>query len=148
MSENRDNHCDFWFRYLHYITISLILFGLIMVTMPTLTYRAFSLLIYSEAYTLHKFGPEALAYIKLTHCVIGALIVGWGVLLLLLLNKLFHKHTFLVLSLYTLSLLAWFILDTSMSLILGFWQNAVLNFILLILFAIPLTVIYKKIKDR
>jgi hypothetical protein len=45
------------------------------------------------------------------------------------------------------SALAWFIPDTSYSLISGFWQNAVLNLAFAMLFALPLWMIKKKYLD-
>ena len=36
------------------------------------------------------------------------------------------------------SLLAWFVPDTALSLLSGFWQNAALNLVFAVLFALPL----------
>ena len=42
----------------------------------------------------------------------------------------------------TVSLAAWFVSDTMVSLANGFWQNAVLNAVIAILFAVPLAATY------
>jgi hypothetical protein len=37
----------------------------------------------------------------------------------------------------------WFVLDTALSLVSGFWPNAVLNVVLAVLFAVPLAATYR-----
>ena len=41
------------------------------------------------------------------------------------------------------SLVAWFVPDTTFSLWSGFWQNAVLNLVLGVIFVIPLATTYR-----
>ncbi len=46
------------------------------------------------------------------------------------------------LAIFGVSLVAWFIPDTVFSIISGFWENAVQNFVFAVLFAIPLVALY------
>jgi cytosine/uracil/thiamine/allantoin permease len=47
-----------------------------------------------------------------------------------------------------ISVAAWFIADMAFSLTTGFWQNAVLNVVLAILFAVPLAGIHDACERR
>ncbi|MGA1411228.1 MAG: hypothetical protein ACO37W_15995 [Prochlorotrichaceae cyanobacterium] len=46
-----------------------------------------------------------------------------------------------------ISLGSWFIPDTAYSIVSGYWQNAVLNIVFLSLFAAPLWIISRYIRD-
>lgn len=128
----------FWWRMLVADSVLLVVFGLVLVVFPGITLQAFGLLVYSSATQLSSFGPEAADYIQLVHAVLGAVMVGWGaVLLLLALGPVRHgaKDGWVM---CVVSLCAWFVPDTAYSLLTGFWQNAVLNTVLSGLFAAPL----------
>ena len=89
------------------------------------------------------FDQAAVAYITFITAVLGAVMVGWGTILLFVLFGPFrrrHKEGWRMLA---ASLLAWFIPDTAFSLWSGFWQNAVLNCVMAGLFVIPLAETYK-----
>ena len=105
---------------------------------PHLTQQSFSLLIYADSSVIHGFGIEAQAYIRLVHAVLGAVMVGWAALILFVLLTVFRQNPELGWKLVTYSVLAWFIPDTLYSLVSGFWQNAVLNLVFAVLFALPL----------
>lgn len=59
-------------------------YGLILVVMPTLTLQGFSLMIYDILGHIHTFNYEPTARISLLHAVLGAVMFGWGVLLMYL----------------------------------------------------------------
>ena len=114
------------------------MFGLVLVLFPGLTRQGFSLMIYSDAHRIARFGDEAVDYIELVHAVMGAVMVGWGTALLLILRGPFHRDPDEGARIIAISLTAWFIADTAFSLRSGFWENAVLNVAFAALFAIPL----------
>lgn len=127
-----------WWRILVADSVLLVVFGLVLVIFPGITLQAFGLLVYSSATQLSSFGPEAVVYIQLVHAVLGAVMVGWGtVLLVVALGPVRHgsKDGWFM---FVVSLCAWFIPDTAYSLLTGFWQNAVLNAVFSGLFAAPL----------
>lgn len=64
--------------------------------------------------------------------------VGWGAALVYVTKTLFARGSVTAWNLIALSVTAWFVPDTSYSLLSGFWQNAVLNTVFLVLFAAPL----------
>ncbi len=63
---------------------------------------------------------------------------GWGVALLCILLGPFRRGSREAWLTLVVSLAAWLIPDTTLSLWSGFWQNAVLNVVLAVLFAVPL----------
>lgn len=117
------------------------LFGLILVIMPSFTLQSFSLLVYASTAHLNTFGPEAMAYISLVHAVLGSVMFGWGVALMFLALGPVRRGSKDAWRMFVVSLIAWFIPDTAYSLLSGFWQNAVLNTGFALMFAIPLTVL-------
>ena len=119
-----------------------------MILSPDLIRQFFSLLVFAFANGIEShFGTSAVAYITLVHGVLGAVMFGWGVSLLLVLLGPFQRASregWLILS---VSVAVWFIPDTLFSLWTGFWQNAVLNLVFGLLFAIPLVATYGVFKN-
>ncbi len=72
----------FWRNWLVAVNAFTIIFGLSMVLIPNLFAQIFSLLVYNSKDHISHFGLEAASYIKLAHSVMGAEIVGWGVLMM------------------------------------------------------------------
>ena len=128
----------FWWRCLVLTTAGLMVFGLVLVLMPSVAEQMFSLLVYASASHVQAFGPEAVAYIRLVHAVLGCVLFGWGVLFMYLALGHVRKGSKDAWSAFAVSLLAWFVPDTAYSLLSGFWQNAVLNMGFAVLFAMPL----------
>lgn len=118
-------------------------FGLALVLLPGLAREGFSLLIYADGGRLEAFGAEAVAYISLVHAVLGAVMFGWGIALLLVVRGPFARGEREGWQIIVVSVSAWFVSDTAFSLWSGFWQNAVLNFVFIVLFAVPLAATYR-----
>lgn len=131
------NH-RFWTLWLFVASLGLVLFGMVLVVAPALTRQGFSLLVYADHRAIDAFGPEPARYISLAHAVIGGVMVGWGVALACITRQLFARGEPAAWNLIALSAGAWFIPDTSYSLLSGYWQNAVLNLVFMSLFAVPL----------
>lgn len=117
---------------------SVSLFGLLLVLAPGATRMGFSLLVYGNSSAIDGLGAEAVRYAAMTHAVIGGVMVGWGVALFLITRTWLARGSRTAWQIVTASLLAWFVPDTSYSLLSGYWQNAVLNSAFGLLFAIPL----------
>jgi hypothetical protein len=118
-------------------------FGISMILMPGLIRDLFSLLIYSSSQHITTFGEPAVAYITLVHGILGAVMFGWGVALLFVLCGAFRRGEREGWRTLAISLTAWLVSDTVFSIWSGFWQNAVLNAFLAVLFVIPLAATYK-----
>jgi hypothetical protein len=139
---------SFWIRWLLVVSMGVILFGLVLVAVPAMTRQGFSLLVYSSSTRLDTFGAEQVRYISLAHAVIGGVMAGWGIALLLITRELLAKGSQLGWKLMAISLISWFLPDTTYSLLSGYWQNAILNVVFLTLFAIPLWATRCYIRDE
>jgi len=138
----------FWWRWLIIVSVGVMLFGFSMVVAPSLTKQFFSLLLFSSPEAIGGFGEPAVSYVGLVHGVLGAVMFGWGVMLLLVLLGPFRRGSHEAWLTLSISLAAWFIPDTIFSLWSGYWQNAVFNTALVFLFAIPLAATYRVSNKR
>lgn len=137
---------SFWLSWLIVVSLGMELFGLLLVVAPDLAQKGFALLLYLDADQISRFGAESVAYISLAHAVLCSVMCGWGIALFLIIRSQFQHGTRDGWFIITVSVAAWFIPDTAFSLWSGFWPNAVLNAVLIILFAIPLLATYKSSK--
>ncbi len=112
--------------------------GLGMVLAPDLARQAFGLLLYANARGIAEFDAAALPYISLLHGVLGAVMFGWGTTLLLVIRGSFLRGSRESWNTLAIAVSAWFVPDTALSLWTGFWQNALLNVAIALIFAIPL----------
>ncbi|HEU5097710.1 MAG TPA: hypothetical protein VFU22_01610 [Roseiflexaceae bacterium] len=142
MRANVKERSVFWWRWLVVVTVGVALFGISMVLSPNRIRQLFSLVMFSSPEHISDFGEPAVAYISLTHAVMGAVMFGWAIALLFILFGPFRRDSHEAWLTLTVSLLAWFVPDTVYSLWSGFWQNAVLNSVFVVLFAIPLAATY------
>jgi hypothetical protein len=129
---------NFWINWLLAASAGVVAFGFVLVLAPALTVQGFSLLVYASSSRIDSFGTEQLRYISLVHAVLGGVMVGWGAALLYATKALLAAGSRVGWNIIALSLATWFVPDTAYSLVSGFWQNAVLNSVFLIAFAIPL----------
>ena len=136
----------FWWRWLVVATGAVLFFGLGMVVLPGPTQQLFNFIYLSSPHGNAIFGEAAVDYIKFVSAVLGATIFGWSIALLYVLFGSFRRGQIEGWRTITFSVGAWFIPDTAFSLWSGFWQNAVLNTILLCLFAVPLAATFGKFK--
>lgn len=136
--ENLSRHWRLWRVWLAVVSLGVALFGGTLVLAPGLAQQGFGLLVYGDAGRIPAFGPAATAYIALVHAVLGSVMVGWGLTLLLIVLRFFHPGSHGIWSILVVAILAWFVPDTAFSLHSGFWPNAVLNAVFLVLFAVPL----------
>lgn len=128
----------FWITWLLVVAAGVVAFGLLLVLAPFLARQGFSLLVYGSPDRIDAFGQEAVRYISLAHAVIGGVMVGWGTALFYITKTLLAGGSRIAWNLVALSVAAWFVPDTSYSLLAGYWQNALLNTAFLALFALPL----------
>lgn len=133
----------FWQRWLQLTTIGVMAFGIAMVLLPDWVRQGFSWLVYARPLHIDTFGVEATAYVSLVHAVLGAVIFGWGTVLLMIVHGPLRRGRREGWQMLAVSVAVWFIPDTAYSLWSGFWQNALLNLGFAVLFAIPLAATYR-----
>ena len=136
-----------WVRWLAVVSIGVMLFGLVLVVAPTTARQAFSLLVYGDAQRISSFRDEAVKYIALAHAVLGSVMFGWGLALLFVVRGLFARGSRLGWQIIVFSIVAWFVPDTAFSLWSGFWQNAMLNLAIILLFSVPLVATYRVCRE-
>lgn len=131
-----------WVDWLLVVSVGVVLFGLVPVVAPELARQGFSLLAFADSQRLGAFGESAVHYISLAHAVLGGVMVGWGAAIFLVVRGPFAAGAAIGWRIIAISVATWFVPDTAYSLWSGFWQNAVLNLVLFVLFAVPLAATY------
>lgn len=134
----------FWFRWLYIVILGVMLLGASMVIMPEVARDLFSLLFFSSPGEFQaRYPADANEYIMFAHGVLGATMVGWGSTMFLILKGPFKRCESGGWIMLAAPLILWFVADSAFSLYTGFWQNVLLNAVLLLLFGIPLGVTRK-----
>ena len=78
MRANVKERSVFWWHWLVVVTVGVALFGISMVLSPNRLRQLFSLVMFSAPGRMADFGEPAVAYISLTHAVMGAVMSGWA----------------------------------------------------------------------
>ena len=143
---NKTTNLNFWWRWLVAADIIVIVFGAAQALLPDLIRQGFSLLVFGSASYIDTFPQDAIRYITLTHAVMGSVMIGWGVSMMYTLLTQFRTGEWTGWVSIAIAMTLWFIPDTAMSILTGFWQNAVLNVGFILLFVIPLAATYKTFK--
>ena len=143
---NKSTNLNFWWRWLVAADTIVIVFGAAQSLLPNLVRQGFSLMVFGSASYVDTFPQDAIRYITLTHAVMGATMIGWGISMMYTLFTQFRAGEWIGWLSPVVALTLWYIPDTVMSIATGFWQNAVLNTIFLALFAIPLAATYQTFK--
>jgi hypothetical protein len=86
-------------------------------------------------------GGEAARYVTFVYGVLGAVMVGWACLLWPLVRGPIRRREPWAWSAIAMSLGAWFVIDSALSIASGFGENALLNLVFAIAFAVPLLAI-------
>lgn len=137
---------SFWWWWLVVVTAALLLIGLAMVVLPSPTQQLYNLLYFGSPGGNPAFQPAA-SYLEFAFAALGAIMIGWAVTLLFILAGPFRHVARQAWLTFVVAVTAWFIPDTAFSLLSGFWQNAVLNTVIALLFAIPLVATYRGLSD-
>lgn len=125
-----------WVTWLQVVTILVIAYALLLVVAGSLAGTMFARL---------GFGPpdaidtsEVREYLRLPFMVLGAVLAGWGLLMLQIVRGPLRAGARWAPSLLAQSVALWFVLDTGMSVMLGYPTHALFNVPFAIAFAIPL----------
>ena len=145
---NKTTNLNFWWRWLVAADIIVIVFGAAQALLPDLIRQGFSLLVFGSASYVDTFPQDAIRYITLTHAVMGSAMIGWGVSMMYTLLTQFRTGEWTGWVSIAIAMTLWFIPDTAMSILTGFWQNAVLNVGFILLFAIPLAATYRTFRAK
>ncbi|BAZ53640.1 hypothetical protein NIES4103_63230 [Nostoc sp. NIES-4103] len=132
-----------WWYWLIIVTSGVTIFSISLVILPDFMQLFFNAMFFSHSQAHTSFSEVAYCYIKFLYGVLGAVMVGWNITLLFILTGPFLRRQREAWYAMTVSVLVWFMLDSSFSMSAGFWQNAVFNTMFIVFFAIPLVATYR-----
>lgn len=114
-------------RYLLVVTYAMMAFSAVMLVTPWVSEDLFGWMTFRETGPAPG-APEAVAdYLVFSHRILGAVMIGWFLLIVWLVRgPLASRWPGAWQGLVT-SLIGWFVVDTAASLILGYWENSMLN---------------------
>ena len=138
----------FWWYWLLGSSAGMIMFGLGFILLPERMLDLFNWLLYTNSPRASPFTSPAVTYIVFAHRVLGAVMIGWGVCFLFIIGGFWKHEGSLAWYTVAISILTWFIPDTTISIMGGFVGNAFLNGVFLVAFAIPLLATYKRVSLR
>jgi hypothetical protein len=134
----------FWWRWLLVVALTTGFFGLSMVLLPETVQLLFNLLIFGTTWQPPEFGAQAGGYIGFVYGVLGAVLAGWALMIVLALLGPFRRGEKEGWVMIALPLALWFAVDTTWSLATGYWQNAALNAVFGLAYAVPLAATWKR----
>jgi hypothetical protein len=135
----------FWYNWLVVASCLIILFGLSMVLFSnTFFFAPFNKMVQNN-FSVNEDLIVLKSLLTWLYAVLGATMIGWGICILYILQNAFTRKERWAWFAVTIGLLAWFIPDTFMSYFCGAIFNVVLNFLLLIVFLLPLIFTFKEL---
>lgn len=125
-----------WIRWLEVVLVVVLAYSLLLVAAGTAAGSLFSALGFGPPEAIDT--DEVQTYLRLPYMVLGAVLAGWTLMMLQLVRGPLRSGASWVAPLMARSLGLWFVLDTGMSLMLGYPPHALFNLSFGIALAIPL----------
>lgn len=125
-----------WIRWVEVMLIVVLAYSLLLVIAGSAASSLFSLLGFGPPEAIDT--DEVRSYLRLPHMVLGAVLAGWAFTMLQLVHDPLRNGATWVVPLMGRSLALWFVLDTGMSLVLGYPTHALFNLAFGVALAIPL----------
>lgn len=138
----------FWWFWLLSAVSWVILFGLALVFFPAQMERFFNWMLFASQTAVPIQEPPAVDYLRFVYGVLGAVMVGWGVSMVWVLIGPYGRGERAGWLALATPLAIWYVIDSSLSVTQGFWQNAVLNSLFAALFALPLAATFNTCMRR
>jgi hypothetical protein len=126
-----------WDDLLKLATVIVGVTGLFFVGFGPATQELFKRLIYGTAPD-PVVGVEALTYVRFVYGVLGAVMFGWALALWFIITGPFRERQRWAWNAVVASMMGWFVVDTTLSLLSGYGENAILNLAFAVMFAVPL----------
>lgn len=127
-----------WQRWLLTVSVLVLLFGIDMMLIPNLVQQLFDFILFGSERSTDIYGPAAYEYIVFIYGVVGAVMVGWMVLMIMIVRGPFKQGDVFGWNAVAYSAVSWFVLDSVFSAAAGFPENILLNTGFIVLFIIPL----------
>jgi hypothetical protein len=130
---------SFWRNWLLVATAGFGVFGVdMMLFQNLLDSYLWNPLLFSKSHLHETFSPEIKNFVHFVFGVLGAVCAGWGAMMYYHVKNNFMTRDIRAWNALAVSLSLWFVLDSSFSISMGYWQNAALNADLALIFAIPM----------
>lgn len=136
MNSNPERQRAFWIAWLQVVLSLLVIYALVLVFGGSIAEGMFS---------AFGFGPpdsvtsvELSAYLRLPFTVLGSVMVGWAVLMIILVRGPLTSGAQWVIPALAVPIGLWFLLDTGMSLVLGYPTHALFNVPFALALGVPL----------
>ncbi len=137
-----------WSRMLQGAALVVIALSAVLLLAPALGLGFFDWVYFAGAAEATPLGAEADAYLRFTNGVLGAVMIGWMLLIMALARGPFRRGEAFAWNLIAASMATWFVVDTTFSLANGVFGNALLNLGTLIMFAVPLALSRSQFQGR
>lgn len=128
----------FWVGWLLVVTAAGAGLGLAFVLLPGPMQELFNLLIFGDTRTPEGFSAAAVDYLEFSFAVLGAVMVGWMALLAILVHGPLRRGEPWAWTAVAASVGVWFAVDTAVSLLTGYAENAGLNVAFAVAFGVGL----------
>jgi len=127
-----------WIRLISAAALGVILFSSLLLLTPELTQRGFNIVAFGRTAYPAGFTPTVIGYLEFVYGVLGAVMIGWMLAVLALIQIPYSRGATWSWWAIVASVLGWFVIDTTFSLVSGYPGNAVPNAVFLVMFAVPL----------
>lgn len=125
-----------WLVWLQVVVAVLFVYGLVLVVAGSFAQSLFTLLGFGPPASIES--TELTAYLRLPFAVLGAVMAGWAAMMLILVRGPLASGVRWALPALAVPLAVWFMLDTGMSLILGYPTHALFNVPFALALGVPL----------
>lgn len=136
---------DFWIKWLKTISISIIIFGVLLSFTPFIEWTIgqfyYDIFFNKDQYSL--LSKEELLFQRFIYGATGGLLACWGLMIYFITKYGLENNQYWAWKALISSTLAWFIGDSYASVLTGFEIHAMMNFTVLILILLPLYSIKK-----
>ena len=136
-----------WDTLLRFATIAVGVSGLFFVAFGSVTQSLFKRLFYGTSNNPIT-GAEALHYTRFVYGVLGAVMFGWALGLWFVVTGPLRQRQRWAWNPVAFSVSGWFVVDSSLSLLSGYPENAILNLTFAAMFAVPLHFIRREVPKR
>ncbi len=138
MSQSNEKTRNLWVNVMLAAACATILLSIGMAVPPYLGISYFNFLMYGAPSFPADISAEGIRYLTFAYSLIGCITIGWMVVMIYLANGPIRRGDDAAWKAATLSMVIWFVTDSTASVALGYWQNAVSNVSLAVFFAVPL----------
>ncbi|HAN71801.1 MAG TPA: hypothetical protein DCQ36_09490 [Actinobacteria bacterium] len=131
-----------WITWLTVVLVIVLVYALLLVLAGSLAGSLFDLLGFGPPASIDT--PQVRDYLRLPFMVLGSVMAGWSLLMLLIVRGPLKEGAPWAARFLLLAVALWFVMDTGMSLVLGFPTHALFNVPFALALGIPLLALRRR----